>query len=451
MGKEAAVCLGCSKKFTGKEYSIQCTVCGLWIHKACSGISDEGFKFISEQRKNAGASGLFWSCRPCTSYAQGMNHRLKQMEDRISKTETDLKETNTRVDMTEKKTDKISNKVEKIDEKIQQMAKEQEDDIFDEIRERDTRKMNLVFHGVGEHEDDRATGSARIEWDRKSCHNIFKALEVRMDEDDIKFCRRVGERGNGPRPLIVGFYSEQEKNSVARKAKRLEETNYKEVSIVPDLTRRQRQEEGSMFAEAERRNECELTESDTAKNLQWRVVGPKGERRLIKTQARDQPSRGTGHRGHRGAPRGRLAGVGAGRGREERRQTFGRNREEQNRGRKQPVRLAADNNSGSEDTEEEEMEVTENVTKGKPSSRGRDTRGRGTGRARGAVRGPINAAMGTRVQRGKDQTEDQETNSGAESTEEDEQEGERAGTQRKRKERNSGEEEVEEEGPPEKR
>jgi hypothetical protein len=38
---ETAVCLGCSKKFKQSEYSLQCTICGLWIHKTCSGITDE--------------------------------------------------------------------------------------------------------------------------------------------------------------------------------------------------------------------------------------------------------------------------------------------------------------------------------------------------------------------------------------------------------------------------
>jgi hypothetical protein len=44
--------------------------------------------------------------------------------------------------------------------------------------------------------------------------------------------------------------------------------------VVPDLTWKQRQEEGDMDREAETRNE-NLTEVDVAKNLNWMVVGGK--------------------------------------------------------------------------------------------------------------------------------------------------------------------------------
>ncbi len=49
---------------------------------------------------------------------------------------------------------------------------------------------------------------------------------------------------------------------------------FSEVSVVPDLTWKQRQEEGDMDREAETRNE-NLTEVDVAKKLNWMVVGGK--------------------------------------------------------------------------------------------------------------------------------------------------------------------------------
>ena len=78
----------------------------------------------------------------------------------------------------------------------------------------------------------------------------------------------------------------------------------------------------------QRRNET-LSEEDVAKNLQWAVVGGRGERRLIKTAARQPPrgmdrqevtrggtrGRGAANRGMtsaRGLPPTRGAGRGAG-------------------------------------------------------------------------------------------------------------------------------------------
>jgi hypothetical protein len=96
--------------------------------------------------------------------------------------------------------------------------------------------------------------------------------------------------------------------------------------VVPDLTKKQRDREAGLREEMLKRNEL-LSEEDAAKNLQWAVVGGRGERRLIKTAAR-QPPRGMdrqevtrgGTRG-RGAPsrgmtsaRGQPPTRGAGRG-----------------------------------------------------------------------------------------------------------------------------------------
>ena len=81
MPKDTAVCLACGKKFTKTEASVQCTVCGLWAHKNCIGMSDEIFNFINAQFKQTGTA--YWACRPCTAYAQGMNHRVKQLEEEM--------------------------------------------------------------------------------------------------------------------------------------------------------------------------------------------------------------------------------------------------------------------------------------------------------------------------------------------------------------------------------
>jgi hypothetical protein len=82
MAPKDSTCFGCNKKFTKSDYCVQCGVCSLWIHKSCSGLSDEGFKFISDQIQATGMA--YWACKPCTSYAMGINHRVKQMEEKMT-------------------------------------------------------------------------------------------------------------------------------------------------------------------------------------------------------------------------------------------------------------------------------------------------------------------------------------------------------------------------------
>ena len=91
-------------------------------------------------------------------------------------------------------------------------------------------------------------------------------------------------------------------------AKNLRDTEFNEVGIVPDLTVQQRREENQMAEVVERMNEEELTAEDRAKNLKWRVAGPRGAKRIIKGVQREQfhPRRGT--RGRRSGARGGTSG-----------------------------------------------------------------------------------------------------------------------------------------------
>jgi hypothetical protein len=42
-------------------------------------MSNEVFDFIDRQKRETGMA--YWACRACTAYAQGMNHRMKQIEE----------------------------------------------------------------------------------------------------------------------------------------------------------------------------------------------------------------------------------------------------------------------------------------------------------------------------------------------------------------------------------
>jgi hypothetical protein len=83
-------------------------------------------------------------------------------------------------------------------------------------------------------------------------------------ETDIKFCRRVGPKGDRPRPLVIGFYSLATRNAAVRMDLRSLE---QDLSIGPDLTRKQREEEARIWKEMEEKNQNRSAE-EKAKNLQ---------------------------------------------------------------------------------------------------------------------------------------------------------------------------------------
>jgi hypothetical protein len=96
------------------------------------------------------------------------------------------------------------------------------------------------MHGMLEPDDKERSAEERIEWDMKGKEDIFKVLELNLGRQDIKFYRMEGERGQAPRALIMGFYTECARSALLRYTKYPADSEYKDVSVVPVLTRRQR-------------------------------------------------------------------------------------------------------------------------------------------------------------------------------------------------------------------
>ena len=136
----------------------------------------------------------------------------------------------------------------------------------EELREREAMRLNLVLHGVPEPHQDFHEPRERMEADREECENIFYEMGARTRRQQIRFCRRVGERGLNPRPLVIGVYSEENKRHILECSRFLRNTRYEAVSVVPDLTQSQRRGEQRLRAEAEMRNQ-ELTNEDQERNL----------------------------------------------------------------------------------------------------------------------------------------------------------------------------------------
>jgi hypothetical protein len=111
-------------------------------------------------------------------------------------------------------------------------------------------------------------------------------MGIRMRQEDLRFCRRVGERGQDSGPIIIGLRTEEEKRTILERARLLRGTRYDNVAIVPDMTKMQRRAEDRLTSEAASRNE-QLTADDRSKNLKWLVVGRRGEKRLIKGTERE--------------------------------------------------------------------------------------------------------------------------------------------------------------------
>ncbi len=63
-----------------------------------------------------------------------------------------------------------------------------------------------------------------------------------MSEEAVEFCRRVGEKQEESRPLVVSFFTEMERSKLLRNARGLMDSDkFCDVTVGPDLTRKQRE------------------------------------------------------------------------------------------------------------------------------------------------------------------------------------------------------------------
>ena len=282
-------CHICQKGFgKGKncinEESIKCCLCDLWLHKRCSGISEGTYNYVKEQEANG--EDHVWACKSCSSAFKKFNCRLLKVEKKVEKLETDV---NTNSD----KIEKVSEKVEMIDKDIKDLKNSErssvntKDEILREMAERDAKKDNIVIHNLPEPDNTVTEGEARKKCDQSALSDLLKTINIEINHDkDVKFIKRAGERTEqcAPRPLLVGFWENKKKEDIMKSAKLLSKSKYKHTSIVPDLTKNQRNLESDMRKEAE--NLTADMESEEAKNWEYRLVGIKGRREIRKVRRR---------------------------------------------------------------------------------------------------------------------------------------------------------------------
>ncbi len=277
-------CIACQRNCTKAQHSVRCTLCELWCHKTCSGLSDEAFKGLDIQQKETGTA--FWACKSCLGYAKKVNQQFKRVDERLDGTDRRVEENKKNIETTSQLAQSTAAEVKKLAGQMEQLAEKMEETLDTELRERETRRLNLIIHGVPEIRDSLHGNRERMEEDKRTCEDLFKTLGARTGVNNIRFCRRIGERGQTPRPIVVGLSNEGEKNFILNRAKNLPHTKYSEATIGPDLTKRQRTGEAKLKEEAARRNK-QLTQQDLQNNMKWLVIGRKGEKRLIKGVERE--------------------------------------------------------------------------------------------------------------------------------------------------------------------
>jgi hypothetical protein len=242
-------CVACGKNVTSN--SVQCTLCNMWSHKACTNLSTEAFKGLEAQVREVGVA--YWACRACLSFANKVNRQLQAAAKRQDEVEAKVDENCKATEQNTQEINKLRQELDKVKQALDQERGDRNAMLSEELRDRELRRNNIVIHGLSEPNENTNYSSARMEQDRV-CGNLFATMGIRTRQEDLRFCRRVGERGQDPRPIIIGLRTEEEKRAILERARLLRGTSYDNVSIVPDMTKMQRQAEDNLAREAEARN-----------------------------------------------------------------------------------------------------------------------------------------------------------------------------------------------------
>lgn len=257
-------------------------------------MSDEGFKALQVQARELGQA--FWACRSCLSFAVKMNSQMRVVTKQVEELKEKVEENTKLIQGNADSVEDVKKSVVNLDEKVEDMEKRIEARIYGEMRERESRKASVVMHGLEEPPPTIKDGKERAEDDFARALEVMKTAKADLGRKDMIYCWRMGEKGEDPRPLVLGLESKAARLHLLNQAKELKNSEYKHVHIVPYLTKKQMQEEADMEKEAEGRNK-NLSEADKAKNWEWMVRGKKGEKRLVKglkreTQLSSQPTTG---------------------------------------------------------------------------------------------------------------------------------------------------------------
>lgn len=222
------LCGCCTKKeYYNKVVQIECGLCNLWFHLKCVGMPDPQFQLLKSSQNN-----IHWFCNSCEILSKPLLTRLTKIEQNV---------------------EYLNERVKTLEEKpaVKPDSASLISSASNEVAERLKKTNNAVIYGLPE---ESAGDTAEVSIVLKSINmDSTKPLEL------IRLGKGVRKNQHGntiPRPLLIKLNSEQEKWKVIKEANKPEnrtKPELKNISIKPDLTKTQRDEEFQLRSELRQR------------------------------------------------------------------------------------------------------------------------------------------------------------------------------------------------------
>ena len=164
----------------------------------CQNISKELYNILKNPMRFGGQ--VYWNCDSCLASAVRLEAKMTLLETRVNEVEERVARSEGVVQAFEKRVEKVEKRQDQVEGKVDKERERLRKERIDEMRGRDIKKRNVIMHRVEEAGEDAKTYEERRNWDTMKCEEIFTALKLNLTKDNIKFCKRVGEKGEEPRP-----------------------------------------------------------------------------------------------------------------------------------------------------------------------------------------------------------------------------------------------------------
>lgn len=288
--EESWTCKLCTVVFKDKKAElVECEYCEDRYCRACLSLSSGDYKVIGKR------SDLHWYCPPCQEKVakniriekeieERCRDHLALFEDRIKKLEEAMElkpnteEVQSMIDSSlgACKTEGPNNESET--EKLKQAT-----DALDEFKESIARRSNVIVFHVEESKG--GEPEERKQADLEFIEELCKTIET--TSSTIKNITRLGKRNEGenekPRPIKLVFEDEKAKGHFMGSLKKLEkaEEKFKKVSVVHDLTQKERMKNKELWETCKEKNK-EIESGDSS--FKYVLKGPPWDRRVAKTK-----------------------------------------------------------------------------------------------------------------------------------------------------------------------
>ena len=108
-------CIYCGKN--AAKGTVQCTICSLWCHMTCTGLSKEAIKGLEVQAKEVGLA--YWACRSCMSFNNKWNNQMRVVCKRQDETEARVENNSDKIEEVRKITEELRHELREQVKKIQ--------------------------------------------------------------------------------------------------------------------------------------------------------------------------------------------------------------------------------------------------------------------------------------------------------------------------------------------